>query len=139
MTWRSPGTPRKSRLRRHARIETAGTEAALTGVASGSGRRFGGRPAAQVPGCPTRADAVAAGLIARSGVKAAEGAETVGSEEPLAEWERELLGGRADEEAVQSSAVTATDVAAAADAGENEAVGNAEDAGEAAAAEDATA
>lgn len=37
------------------------------------------------------ADAVAEGLIARSGVKAAEGAETVGAEEPLAEWEAELL------------------------------------------------
>jgi small subunit ribosomal protein S2 len=37
------------------------------------------------------ADAVAEGLIARSGVKAAEGAETVGAEEPLPEWEQELL------------------------------------------------
>ena len=37
------------------------------------------------------ADAVAEGLIARSGVKT-EGAEAVGAEEPLAEWERELLG-----------------------------------------------
>jgi small subunit ribosomal protein S2 len=91
------------------------------------------------------ADAVADGLIARAGAAAtdekpaAEGTDGIGAAEPLAEWERELLEGRADEEAVQSSAVTATDVAAAADAGENEAVGNAEDAGEAAAAEDATA
>ncbi len=41
------------------------------------------------------ADAVADGLIARSGVKA-EGAATPGAEEPLAEWERELLGGDAE-------------------------------------------
>jgi small subunit ribosomal protein S2 len=40
------------------------------------------------------ADAVAEGLIARSGVKT-EGAEA-GAEEPLAEWERELLGGDAE-------------------------------------------
>src|SRR5213078_3607722 len=39
------------------------------------------------------ADAVAEGLIARSGAKATEGAEAVGAEEPLPEWERELLGG----------------------------------------------
>ena len=36
------------------------------------------------------ADAVAEGLIARSGAKTGEGAEA-GAEEPLAEWERELL------------------------------------------------
>ena len=46
------------------------------------------------------ADAVAEGLIARSGVKAGtEGAEAVGAEEPLAEWERELLGGDAEQAA----------------------------------------
>ena len=46
------------------------------------------------------ADAVAEGLIARSGVKAgADGAEAVGAEEPLAEWERELLGGDAEQAA----------------------------------------
>ena len=39
------------------------------------------------------ADAVAEGLVARSGAKATDGAETVGAEEPLAEWERELLAG----------------------------------------------
>jgi small subunit ribosomal protein S2 len=44
------------------------------------------------------ADAVAEGLIARSGVKV-EGAEA-GAEEPLADWERELLGGDADQAAV---------------------------------------
>ena len=43
------------------------------------------------------ADAVAEGLIARSGAKTGtEGAATVGAEEPLAEWERELLGGDAE-------------------------------------------
>jgi len=41
------------------------------------------------------ADAVAEGLIARSGVKT-EGAEA-GAEEPLAEWERELLETKSDE------------------------------------------
>src|SRR5215216_4151101 len=45
------------------------------------------------------ADAVAEGLIARSGAKANEGAEAVGAEEPLAEWERELLGGDAEQAA----------------------------------------
>jgi small subunit ribosomal protein S2 len=40
------------------------------------------------------ADAVAEGLIARSGAKASDGdGESVGAEEPLAEWERELLEG----------------------------------------------
>jgi small subunit ribosomal protein S2 len=53
------------------------------------------------------ADAVADGLIARSGAKAGEGeGESIGSEEPLAEWERELLQG--DAEAVESAAVQAT-------------------------------
>jgi small subunit ribosomal protein S2 len=46
------------------------------------------------------ADAVAEGLIARSGVKTDGAAEAaVGAEEPLAEWERELLGGDADKAA----------------------------------------
>jgi small subunit ribosomal protein S2 len=49
------------------------------------------------------ADAVAEGLIARSGAKTgAEGAE-VGAEEPLAEWERELLGGDAEQAAVEAT------------------------------------
>jgi small subunit ribosomal protein S2 len=53
------------------------------------------------------ADAVAEGLIARSGGKAAaEG----GAEEPLAEWERELLAGDADQAAVEA---TGGDAAAA--------------------------
>jgi small subunit ribosomal protein S2 len=53
------------------------------------------------------ADAVAEGLIARSGAKAGtEGAAEVGAEEPLAEWERELLGGDAATEATEAAAVT---------------------------------
>jgi len=49
------------------------------------------------------ADAVAEGLIARSGVKT-EGAEAVGAEEPLAEWERELLETKKDEAPVAEAA-----------------------------------
>jgi small subunit ribosomal protein S2 len=50
------------------------------------------------------ADAVADGLIARSGAKTAEGETAgVGAEEPLAEWERELLQGDADAAAVQAT------------------------------------
>ncbi len=52
------------------------------------------------------ADAVAEGLIARSGVKV-EGAEA-GAEEPLADWERELLGGDADQAAVAATGGDAT-------------------------------
>jgi small subunit ribosomal protein S2 len=47
------------------------------------------------------ADAVAEGLMARSGAKG-EG-EAVAAEEPLAEWERELLGGDAAEVAVEAT------------------------------------
>jgi small subunit ribosomal protein S2 len=50
------------------------------------------------------ADAVAEGLMARSGASSAEGA----TEEPLAEWERELLAGQgAADEAVAADAATA--------------------------------
>ena len=44
------------------------------------------------------ADAVAEGLMARAGVKTGRGrrVEELGAEEPLAEWERELLGRRRD-------------------------------------------
>jgi len=50
------------------------------------------------------ADAVAEGLIARSGAKTAEGdTATPGAEEPLAEWERELLAGDADKPAVAAT------------------------------------
>jgi small subunit ribosomal protein S2 len=50
------------------------------------------------------ADAVADGLISRSGAKTGEGeTPAVGAEEPLAEWERELLQGDADKAAVQAT------------------------------------
>jgi small subunit ribosomal protein S2 len=49
------------------------------------------------------ADAVAEGLIARSGAKVSEGTEAVGAEEPLPEWERELLGGEAEAAAVEAT------------------------------------
>jgi small subunit ribosomal protein S2 len=55
------------------------------------------------------ADAVAEGLLARSGVRTGEepsGAE-VGADEPMAEWERELLGGAAGEAAVAATTATA--------------------------------
>ncbi len=54
------------------------------------------------------ADAVAEGLMARAGVKSGTEAtgEELGAEEPLAEWERELLGGKAEESA--EAAVPAT-------------------------------
>jgi small subunit ribosomal protein S2 len=58
------------------------------------------------------ADAVAEGLIARSGVKT-EGAEQVGAEEPLAEWERELLGGDAEPAAATTGDATAAEAPAA--------------------------
>jgi small subunit ribosomal protein S2 len=63
------------------------------------------------------ADAVAEGLIARSGVKTEAGAEApVGAEEPLAEWERELLGGDAEEAAVAATGGDTTTDAPAAEA-----------------------
>ena len=51
------------------------------------------------------ADAVAEGLIARSGAKTdtAASGDAVGTEEPLAEWERELLQGDADKAAVAAT------------------------------------
>ncbi|GAB2753489.1 30S ribosomal protein S2 [Nocardioides salsibiostraticola] len=50
------------------------------------------------------ADAVAEGLIARSGAKTGEGEKaTPGAEEPLAEWERELLAGDAEKAAVSAT------------------------------------
>src|SRR6478736_2884025 len=74
------------------------------------------------------ADAVAEGLIARSGAKASEGTEAVGAEEPLPEWERELLGGEAEAAAVEATGGdTATEETPAA-----EATGAASEAGEAA-------
>src|SRR6201991_773267 len=57
------------------------------------------------------ADAVAEGLIARSGAKT-EGAEA-GAEEPLAEWERELLGGDAEKAAAGATGDAAAETPAA--------------------------
>jgi small subunit ribosomal protein S2 len=65
------------------------------------------------------ADAVAEGLIARSGAKAEGDSATPGAEEPLAEWERELLAGEADKAAVAATggnAEAAADTAPAAEA-----------------------
>jgi small subunit ribosomal protein S2 len=63
------------------------------------------------------ADAVAEGLIARSGAKVSEGTEAVGAEEPLPEWERELLGGEAEAAAVEATGGdTATEETPAAEA-----------------------
>jgi small subunit ribosomal protein S2 len=98
------------------------------------------------------ADAVAEGLIARSGTRSAdESAEAVGAEEPLAEWERELLGGDAEQAAeaatgspadaeeaaseATGAATEATDAAEAIERVEDAAI--AADAAEEAAAEDA--
>jgi small subunit ribosomal protein S2 len=79
------------------------------------------------------ADAVAEGLIARSGAKAGDADETVGAEEPLAEWERELLEGDAEK------AATAATGDAAAETPASEATGAASEAPQAdAAAEAAT-
>jgi small subunit ribosomal protein S2 len=72
------------------------------------------------------ADAVAEGLIARSGVKTGDAEAAVGAEEPLAEWERELLGGDAEQ-----AAVTATGGDAATDAPAAESTGAASEATEA--------
>ena len=61
------------------------------------------------------ADAVADGLIARSGAKTGDTAE-IGSEEPLAEWERELLQGDADKAATEATGGDAATEAPAAEA-----------------------
>ncbi|WP_205474208.1 30S ribosomal protein S2 [Nocardioides sp. SYSU D00038] len=74
------------------------------------------------------ADAVAEGLIARSGGNTDSAAPA--AEEPLAEWERELLGGEAEQAAVAATG-------AEADAPASEATGAASEAPEAAAAADA--
>jgi len=65
------------------------------------------------------ADAVAEGLIARSGAKTGgeTDADAVASGEPLAEWERELLGGDAEKAAVEATGGdTATEDTPAAEA-----------------------
>jgi small subunit ribosomal protein S2 len=82
------------------------------------------------------ADAVADGLISRSSGKSGESTEGVGGDEPLAEWERELLGGDADKAAETAEAVAPEAVApeaGAPEAGETAAA----DAPEAAAADTA--
>ncbi|MDR7253606.1 small subunit ribosomal protein S2 [Nocardioides sp. BE266] len=58
------------------------------------------------------ADAVAEGLVARSGAKPTEGDETVGTEEPLAEWERELLQGDAEKTAAAATGDAAAETPA---------------------------
>ncbi|KQP66627.1 MULTISPECIES: 30S ribosomal protein S2 [unclassified Nocardioides] len=60
------------------------------------------------------ADAVAEGLIARSGAKT--GSESATAEEPLAEWERELLAGDAEKAAETATASDATAEAPASEA-----------------------
>ncbi|HZJ06108.1 MAG TPA: 30S ribosomal protein S2 [Nocardioidaceae bacterium] len=68
------------------------------------------------------ADAVADGLMARSGAKTGDEATgtELGSEEPLAEWERELLAGHADKDsaAAVGGAENASTLAAGAPAAE---------------------
>jgi small subunit ribosomal protein S2 len=69
------------------------------------------------------ADAVAEGLLARSGVRTGEepaGSE-LGADEPMAEWERELLGGTAGEAAaaVAGAETPAPDASAATPAAES--------------------
>ena len=49
------------------------------------------------------ADAVADGLIARSGVKTEGDGKGIGTDEPLADWERDLLQGDADKAAVAAT------------------------------------
>jgi small subunit ribosomal protein S2 len=57
------------------------------------------------------ADAVAEGLIARAGIKSGKEAtgEELGAEEPLAEWERELLAGEADRTASEAAVPVAAE------------------------------
>ena len=63
------------------------------------------------------ADAVADGLISRSSGKSGEQAEgVVAGDEPLAEWERELLGGEAAETADREATAPESGETAAADA-----------------------
>src|SRR4051795_6976466 len=83
------------------------------------------------------ADAVADGLIARSGAKTEGDAKAIGSDEPLADWERDLLQGQEGEK-VEETAVAATGGDAATEATPAvEATGAAAEATEAKAAEEA--
>ena len=61
------------------------------------------------------ADAVAEGLIARSGAGASTGGDAV-AEEPLAEWERELLGGDAEKAAEAATSADTPEAEAASEA-----------------------
>jgi small subunit ribosomal protein S2 len=67
------------------------------------------------------ADAVADGLIARSGARTGEGeagGEGIAAQEPLAEWERELLQGEADAGSTATVAATGGEGVAVAPAAE---------------------
>ena len=75
------------------------------------------------------ADAVADGLIARSGAKTGDAAE-IGGGEPLADWERELLQGDADKAAVKATGGE-TEGAAATETPAAEATGASSEAAEA--------
>ena len=75
------------------------------------------------------ADAVADGLIARSGAKTGDAAE-IGGGEPLADWERELLQGDADQAAVKATGGE-TEGAAATETPAAEATGASSEAAEA--------
>jgi small subunit ribosomal protein S2 len=68
------------------------------------------------------ADAVAEGLMARAGAQYGGGAAEVGGGEPLAEWERELLGEAAAEAAVEAVVAEAVAEEAVAEAVVAEAV-----------------
>ena len=57
------------------------------------------------------ADAVADGLIARSGAKTGDDAPSIGADEPLADWERDLLQGDADKADEAAVAATGGDAA----------------------------
>ncbi len=83
------------------------------------------------------ADAVADGLIARSGAKTGddESAQGIGSDEPLADWERDLLQGQEGEK-VEEAAVAATGGDTAVDTPAEEATGAAAEGVEAKKAED---
>jgi small subunit ribosomal protein S2 len=61
------------------------------------------------------ADAVADGLIARSGAKTEGDEKAIGSDEPLADWERALLEGEAAKVAVEAPGAPAESTTAAAD------------------------
>ncbi len=83
------------------------------------------------------ADGVAEGLIARSGAQGGGEEGGVAAEEPLAEWERELLSGEAEKTAVEATGGEA-ETAEPAEAPAGEATGASSEAEEAKQAEEAT-